>query len=111
MTRKIFAVLFLSLAVAACDSNSTETNSNANNPAKANTNGQVSPTPAPTSSPEASPFVKSEFKAGDRVKVKTNGSVADATIVSVDEKSGKVTVKLQADGKEKTVALSDVTKQ
>lgn len=108
MTTKLFAVLLLSLVVGACDSGSTETNSSANNAQKANANGQVSPTPAASPSPESSPSVKSELKVGDKVKVATNGSVAEATIVTVDEKGGKVTVKIQGQNGEKTVAISDI---
>ena len=63
-------------------------------------------TPAPAASTTNTP----QFKAGDKVKVKTNGASIDATVVSVDEKLGKVTVKLSS-GAEKTVALSDVTKE
>lgn len=111
MTTKLFAVVLLALALAACDSSSTpESTTNANRSASPGTsaspnsgaNEQV--TPAPSTSSTA------QFKAGDKVKVKSNGSSSDATVVSVDEKLGKVTVKL-AGGEEKTVALSDVTKQ
>ena len=111
MTRTIFALLLLSLSVAACDAGPTETNPNANSPAKANANGQVSPAPATSPSPEASASVKPQLKAGDKVKVTTNGSFADATVVSVDEKTGQVTVKLQGESKEKTVAIGDIVRQ
>jgi len=107
MTRTVFAALLLSLSVAACDSSPTETNSNANSPTKA-ANAQVSPTPAPIPSLEPSPSAKPQLKAGDKVKVATNGSTADATVVSVDEKLGQVTVKLQGESKEKTVAIGDI---
>jgi hypothetical protein len=107
MTKKFFAPLLLALAVTACDSSVPETNSNANNPTKANTNGQVSTTPAPSPSSELKP----QLKAGDKVKVATNGSFTDATVVNVDEKLGKVTVKLQGQSEEKTVAIGDVIKQ
>jgi hypothetical protein len=40
-----------------------------------------------------------------------NGSSSDATVVSVDEKAGKVTVKIQGQKEDKTVALAAVTKQ
>lgn len=111
MTKKIVALLVLTLSLAACDSSSTETNSNANNPAKANTNDQVSPTPIPSLTPEPSVSVKSQLKAGDKVKVAVNGSLTDATIVRVDEKSGKVTVKIQGQSEEKTVPISDLVRQ
>ena len=110
MIRNILAVLVLSLTVAACDSSSTETNSNASNPAQANTPAQAASTPAAAPSAEASPAAASPLKAGDKVKA-TNGSFTDATVVSVDEKTGKVTVKPQGESKEKTVAIGDVVKQ
>ena len=110
MTTKLFAVVLLALTLAACDSSSTPESTNANrtadHPAAAspNTGANEQATPAPVTSSTA------QFKAGDKVKVKSNGASSDATVVSVDEKVGKVTVKL-ASGEEKTVALSDVTKQ
>ena len=113
MITKLFAVVLLALALAACDSTSTpESTNNANRNASPGAsaspnigaNEQVTPAPAPSTAGTQ------EFKAGDKVKVKSNGSSSDATVVSVDEKLGKVTVKL-AGGEEKTVALSDVTKQ
>jgi hypothetical protein len=61
-------------------------------------------------SPEPSPSVKLQLKAGDKVRVTLNGSATDATVVSVDEKSGKVTVKVEGQKEEKTFAISDVTK-
>jgi DNA-binding protein YbaB len=45
------------------------------------------------------------------VKVTVNGAATDATVVRVDEKSGKVTVKLQGQKEEKTVAIADVVKE
>ena len=112
MTTKLFAVVLSALALAACDSSSTPESTNANRHASPDTtaspntgaNEQATPAPA-TSTPGTS-----QFKAGDKVKVKSNGSSSDATVVSVDEKLSKVTVKLSG-GEEKTVALSDVTKQ
>jgi sRNA-binding protein len=113
MTTKLFAVVLLTLALAACDSSSPpESTTNANRNAGASTTASPNPgageqvTPAP---PASTPGT-SQFKAGDKVKVKSNGSSSDATVISVDEKLGKVVVKL-AGGEEKTVALSDVTKQ
>ena len=113
MTTKLFAVALLALALAACDSSSTtESDSPANrnaNPAASgspNTGATEQTSPAPASSTPGTP----QFKAGDKVKLKSNGSSSDATVVSVDEKLGKVVVKLSG-GEEKTVALSDVTKQ
>jgi protein involved in polysaccharide export with SLBB domain len=108
MTKKLFAVVLLSLTLAACEPGSTDNNSNANN-AKPNTNTAAS-TPAPVSpSPEPSASVK--LKAGDKVKVTVNGAATDATVVSVDEKSGKVTVKIQGQKEEKTIAIADVARE
>ena len=106
MTKKLFALVLLSLMLAACESSSTENNSNA----KPST-PPVS-TPAPVSpAPEASPTVKPQLKAGDKVKITINGAATDATVVSVDEKAGKVTVKVQGQKEEKTVAITDVIKE
>ena len=113
MTTKLFAVVLLASALAACDPGSTSENTNNANrnidhpaPASPNTGANEPATPAPaTTTPSTA-----QFKAGDKVKVNANGSSSDATVVSVDEKLGKVTVKLSS-GAEKTVALSDVTKQ
>src|SRR5207247_1197954 len=109
MATKLFAVVLLALALAACDSSSAPEGTNANRSASPgtsaspNTGANEQATPAP---------VTPQLKAGDKVKVKvkSNGASSDATVVSVDEKLGKVTVKL-AGGEEKTVALSDVVKQ
>lgn len=109
MIRIVFAVLLLSLSIAACEPAATETNSNANSPA--NANGQVSPAPVQSPSPVASPSATPQLKAGDKVKVTTNGGISEATVVSVDEKTGQVTVKLQGESKEKTVAIRDIVKQ
>ena len=115
MTRNIFAMLLLSLTITACDSSPNNNNSNTNSNASANANSQVSPTPvaptpvAPTSEPSVS--VQPQLKAGDKVKVAINGTSTDATVVRVDEKLGKVTVKLDGQSEEKTVAIGDVTKR
>ena len=113
MTTKLFAVVLLALALAACDSSSTPENTNANRTGE-HPAATASPTPGAneqaTPAPAASTPSTPQFKAGDKVKVKSNGSSSDATVVSVDEKLDKVTVKLSG-GEEKTVALSDVTKQ
>ena len=112
MTTKLFAVLLLTLALAACDSSSTtEPNAPANrNPAATTSpNAAEQATPAPALSTSSTPSTP-QFKAGDKVRVSVNGSSSDATVVSVDEKLGKVVVKTSG-GEEKTVALGDVTKQ
>ena len=107
MIRTVLAALLLSLSVAACESSPTETSTNANSPARA-ASSQASPTLAPIQSPEASSAAKAPLKAGDKVKVTTNGATAEATVVSVDEKLGQVTVKVTGESKEKTVAISDI---
>ncbi len=111
MTRTLFAVVLLSLSIAACEPAPTEPNSNANSPANANANGQASPTPVQSPAPVASPSATPQLKAGDKVKVTTNGVISEATVVSVDEKTEQVTVKLQGETKEKTVAIRDIVKQ
>ncbi len=108
MTVKLFAVVLLALTIAACEPASTDNNSNANN---AKPNAPVAATPAPVSSPEAAPSATPALKAGDKVKVIIKGSSSDATVVDVDEKLGKVTVRIQGQKEEKTVAIGDVTKQ
>lgn len=102
---KIFAIALLALALTACESSTENANSsNDNKPAAA--------TPAPaTPAATASPAASLQFKAGDKVKVTTNGSSTEATVVSVDEKAGKVTVKMAGQKDEKTVAISAVVKQ
>ena len=108
MTKKILAVTFLSLILSACESTGTD-NTNANSNQKPN--NQTVATPAPASpTPAASPAAAAQLKAGDAVKISMNGSVAEATVVSIDEKTGKVTVKLKSDGKAKTVSMSDIVK-
>ena len=107
MTKKIFAVLLLSLALSACESSSTE---NANTAPKPNA---ATPTPATTmatTSPEST-SAAALIKAGDKVKVTINGAPTEATIVSVDEKTGKATVKIQGQTEDKTVAISAIVKQ
>jgi len=104
MTKKLFVVLILSLTIAACEPAGTDNNSNGNANAK-----PPASTPAPVT-PEPSASTKAQVKAGDKVKITINGSATDATVVSVDEKSGKVTVKVEGQKEEKTVAISDVIK-
>ena len=107
MTIKILAVAFLALALTACES-STENanNSNENKPA-----ATPATTLSPASSPAAGPAASTQLKAGDKVKVMLNGSSSEATVVSVDEKAGKATVKIQGQKEDKTVAISAVSKQ
>lgn len=104
--KKLFALGLLSLTLAACEPASTDnTNSNTKPAAPATS------TPAPvTPTPEASPAVKAQVKAGDKVKVTINGTATEATVVSVDEKAGKVTVRIAGQKEDKTVAIADLTK-
>jgi len=104
MIKKVFAILLLSLAAAACESSPTETNNATPSPA-----AQISPTPAPSPSVESSPTA--QWKAGDKVKVTINGAAVAATIVSVDEKAAKATVKVQGETKDRTVNLADIARQ
>ena len=107
MTKKIFALVILSMSLAACEPAGTENNMNANSNARPNNPTASTPGPA---SPEASPAVRPQLKAGDKVKVTINGSATDATVVSVDEKSGKATVKVAGQKEEKTVTIADIIK-
>lgn len=110
MTKKIFAVLLLSLTVSACESNPAETNSNASK-ANANAPAQASPTIAQGPSAEPTLQIPAQLKAGDKVKIMVNGAATEATVVSVDEKLGKVTVKVQSESKERTIAIADIIRQ
>ena len=104
MIKKLSAVLLLSLMVAACESNPTETKDAKPSPAT-----QTSPTPAPSPSAEIS--TPAQWKVGDKVRVTLNGSVVEASIVSLDEKAGKATIKVQGEAKERVVNLADLLKQ
>jgi len=109
MTRKLIAMLALSLALSACESEPSENNANAN----ANKPGaSATATPAPVSPiQEASPTARADLKSGDKVKVAINGANAEAKIVSIDEKGGKVTVRVDGEKQDRTVATADVVKQ
>jgi len=105
---KFFAIALLALALTACESSTENANSsNENKPSAATPAPAI---PAVTASPAASPVASTQLKAGDKVKVTINGSSTDATVVSVDEKAGKLTVKVQGQKEEKTVAISAVAK-
>jgi protein involved in polysaccharide export with SLBB domain len=105
--KKILAIALLSLAISACESSPAD-NSNSNT--RANTPAAATPAPT-TATPEASPAAKAEIKAGDKVKVTISGAATEATVVSVDEKAGKATVKVQGQKENKTVALTEIVKQ
>jgi sRNA-binding protein len=107
--RKVFAIALLSLGLAACEPSTTD-NSNANSNTRANAPAAATPAPAsPTPEPAAS--AKPELKAGDKVKVTVGGTSVEATVVSVDEKAGKATVKIQGQKEKKTVAFADIVKE
>jgi sRNA-binding protein len=104
MTTKLLAVLALCVLIAACEPASNETTPAATPAAQSTT------TPSP--SPEATAVAPAAgWKAGDKVKVTINGAAVEATIVSIDEKTAKATIKLQGETKERTVNLSDIVKQ
>lgn len=104
MMKKIIAIAFLSLALTACESSTENINTKpAATPAAA--------TPAAAAPAEASPSVTPLVKAGDKVKVTINGAATEATVVSVDEKAGKATVRIQGQKEDKSVALADIVKQ
>ena len=107
MTTKLLAVLALCVLIGACEPASNETTP-APSPAT-----QSTATPAPSPSPEATApaSAAATLKAGDKVKVTINGSAVEATIVSIDEKAAKATIKVQGETKERTVNLSDIVKQ
>jgi sRNA-binding protein len=107
MTTKLLAVLSLSVLIAACEP-ATDVTKPAASPA-----AQSTSTPVPSPSPEATAPASAVagWKAGDKVKVTVNGAAVEATIVSIDEKAAKATVKLQGETKERTVNLSDIVKQ
>ena len=106
MTTKLLAVLSLCLLIAACEP-ATDVTKPAASPA-----AQSTATPAPSPSPEATaPASTPAAKAGDKVKVTINGAAVEATVVSIDEKAAKATVKIQGETKERTVNLSDIVKQ
>lgn len=106
MTTKLLAVLFLCLLIAACEPTTDVTKPTAS-PATQSTS---TPAPSPSVEAPASASAVAAWKAGDKVKVTINGSAVDATVVSIDEKAAKATVKVQGETKERTVNLSDILK-
>ena|ERR1700730_6154551 len=106
--KKLFALVLLSLSLVACEPSVTSNNTNANSNAMVNTPAATTPAPA---APSPEPSLNSQIKAGDKVKVTINGAATDATVVSVDEKAGKVTVKIQGQKEDKTVALGEIVKE
>lgn len=108
MWMKIFGAVVLALALTACESENTNT-ATENKPAAAT---PAPATPAATTAPASgSPAAAIQVKAGDKVKVNANGSSTEATVVSVDDKAGKVTVKIAGQKENKTVPLSDIVNE
>ena len=107
MRMNLFAVLALAVLVSACESSSLETKPS---PGPSPT-AEATATPAVSPSPAATLAAPTAFKPGDKVKVTINDAAVEATIVSVDDKAGKATVKVQGETKERTVNLSDIVKQ
>ena len=107
MRMNLFAVLALAVLVSACESSSLETKPS---PGPSPT-AEATATPAVSPSPAATLAAPTAFKPGDKVKVTINAAAVEATIVSVDDKAGKATVKVQGETKERTVNLSDIVKQ
>ena len=103
MATKLLAVLCLAFMLGACESTSPDTDHKPSPAAQA--------TQAPSPSPEATVAAPAALKAGDKVKVTINGSAVEATIVSIDEKAGKASVKVAGETKERTVNLSEIVKQ
>ena len=105
MATKLISILALALLLGACESTPPEATPSATPTA------QPTATQAASPSPEATATAPVAWKAGDKVKVTINGAAVDATIVSIDEKAGKATVKVQGETKERTVNLSELAKQ
>jgi sRNA-binding protein len=107
MTTKLLAVLALCILIAACEPAADVATPTASPAA------QSTATPVPSPSPEATmpASTAAALKAGDKVKVTVHGSAVQATVVSIDEKAAKATIKVQGETKERTVNLSDVVKQ
>ena len=106
MTTKLLAVLALCLLIAACEPATNESTPTAT-PAAQST---ATPAPSPTEAPSPASAVVA-WKAGDKVKVTINGAAVEATVVSIDEKAAKATIKVQGETKERTVNLADLVKQ
>ena len=107
MTTKLLAVLTLCVLIAACEP-ATDVTKPAASPAAQSTS---TPAPSPSVEAPAPASAVAGWKAGDKVKVTINGAAVEATVVSIDEKALKATVKVQGETKERTVNLSDIVKQ
>ena len=107
MTTKLLAVLALCVLIAACEPATDETKPAAS-PATQSTS---TPAPSPSVEAPAPAAAVAAWKAGDKVKVTINGSAVEATVVSIDEKAGKATIKVQGETKERTVNLAEIVKQ
>ena len=107
MTTKLLAVLSLCVLIAACEPATNESTPTAT-PAASSTS---TPAPSPSVEAPAPASAVALWKAGDRVKVTINGAAVEATVVSIDEKAAKATVKVQGETKERNVNLADIVKQ
>ena len=105
MATKLISILALALLLGACESAPPDATPSAT------PTGQPTATQAASPSPEATATAPVAWKAGDKVKVTINGAAVDATIVSIDEKAAKATVKVPGETKERTVNLSELAKQ
>ncbi len=104
MATKLISILALALLLGACESTPPDAKPEPTPVA------QATATPAPIASPEATTTAPVAWKAGDKVKVTINGAAMNATVVSIDEKAGKATVKVQGETKDQTVNLSELAK-
>ena len=107
MTTKLLAVLALCVLIAACEPATDETKPTASPATPSSSSPASSPSPEPT----VPASTVAAWKAGDRVKVTLNGSAVEATVVSIAEKAGKATIKVQGETKERTVNLAEIVKQ
>ena len=107
MTTKLIAVMSLCVLIAACEPATDVTKPTASPAAQS----ASTPAPSPSIEAPAPASAVAGWKAGDKVKVTINGAAVEATVVSIDEKALKATVKVQGETKERTVNLSDIVKQ
>jgi hypothetical protein len=107
MMKRVFALLALCVVLSACESPANDNETTAG--PKPSPTVQPPPAVVASPSPETSMSVNA-LKPGDKVKA-ANGSFTDATVVSVDEKASKATIRLAGQTTEKTVSLSEIIKQ
>jgi PBP1b-binding outer membrane lipoprotein LpoB len=105
MATRLISILALALLLGACESTPPDAKPDPTPVA------QATATPAASPSPEATVAAPVAWKVGDKVKVTINGAAVDATIVSIDEKAGKATVKVQGETKDRIVNLTELAKE